>query len=153
MYSSSTPSVYGSLVPNAWSSTLPPGGKLEPLPVIDGGISESLMPGRYPQVCAEESGGSLGEECVGLDLDAPGGIEQAGDHEHRRRGRVLAEELTVRASDRLPVGRIDEVDARADDVLGPAPSSRSASTMMSRQRFACSYGSSVSMPTGAVPAT
>ena len=44
MYSSSTPSVYASLAPNAWSSTLPPGGKCEPLPVIEGGISESLMP-------------------------------------------------------------------------------------------------------------
>ena len=43
MYSSSTPSVYGSLWPNAWSSTLPPGGKLEPLPVIEGGMSESVM--------------------------------------------------------------------------------------------------------------
>src|SRR5881396_786510 len=37
MYSSSTPSVYGSLWPNAWSSTLPPGAKRAPLPVIDGG--------------------------------------------------------------------------------------------------------------------
>jgi hypothetical protein len=43
MYSSSTPRVYGSLVPKAWSRTLPPGGNCEPLPVIDGGIRESLM--------------------------------------------------------------------------------------------------------------
>jgi hypothetical protein len=37
MYSSSTPSVYGSLAPNAWSSTLPPSAKRLPLPVIEGG--------------------------------------------------------------------------------------------------------------------
>src|SRR4029078_13626535 len=36
MSSSSTPSVYGSLAPYLWSSTLPPCGKLLPLPVIDG---------------------------------------------------------------------------------------------------------------------
>jgi hypothetical protein len=31
MYSSSTPSVYGSLCPNLWSSTLPPDAKLFPV--------------------------------------------------------------------------------------------------------------------------
>jgi len=34
MYSSSTPSVYGSLWPNAWSKTLPPGANRAPFPVI-----------------------------------------------------------------------------------------------------------------------
>ncbi len=37
MYSSSTPSVYGSLWPNAWSKTLPPGANRAPFPVIDEG--------------------------------------------------------------------------------------------------------------------
>jgi hypothetical protein len=37
MYSSSTPSVYGSLWPKAWSSTLPPGANRPPLPVIEAG--------------------------------------------------------------------------------------------------------------------
>jgi hypothetical protein len=37
MYSSSTPSVYGSLLPNAWSSTLPSRAKPAPLPVIEAG--------------------------------------------------------------------------------------------------------------------
>src|SRR5579859_7129375 len=57
MYSSSTPSVYGSLVPKAWSSTLPPGGNSEPFPVIEGGISEPLMRGRYLPCLQEESAG------------------------------------------------------------------------------------------------
>src|ERR1700756_1436977 len=119
MYSSSTPSVYGSPTPNAWSRTLPPGGNCEPLPVIEGGMRESLMRGRYPAPLQEEGVGSLGEQCVGLDLDLPGGIEQPADDQHRRRRRVLPEQLAVRTSDRLPVGRVDEVDPRADDVLRP----------------------------------
>src|SRR4029077_19231677 len=95
MNSSSTPSVYGSLAPNAWSSTLPPGGKLEPLPVIEGGIRESLMPGRYPAGLQEESvsRASFGKERVRLDLDLPRRVEQPGDDEHRRRGQDRAEQL------------------------------------------------------------
>ena len=59
-----------------------------------------------------------GSEGVGLDLDLPGRIERPGDDEHRRGGTNLAEHLAVRASDRLPVGRVDDVDPRADHVLG-----------------------------------
>src|SRR5690349_12082589 len=44
MYSSSTPSVYGSLLPNEWSSTLPPGAKL--LPVIVAG-KMTFTAGKY----------------------------------------------------------------------------------------------------------
>src|ERR1700751_3409386 len=105
MYSSSTPSVYGSLAPNAWSSTLPPGGKLEPLPVIDGGMSESFMRGPYPAGLQEESAGwarqraSFGKERFRLDLDLPRGVEHAGDDEHRRRGKDRIEQLAVRTSD------------------------------------------------------
>src|SRR5262249_17609260 len=103
MYSSSTPSVYGSLAPNAWSRTLPPGGNCEPLPVIEGGMRESLMRGRYPRALQEESFGSFGEKRVGLDLDLPGWIEQRADDQHRRCGRVLPKQLAVRPPDRLPV--------------------------------------------------
>src|SRR6478672_2702434 len=126
MYSSSTPSVYGSLAPKAWSSTLPPGGNLEPLPVIDGGMSESFMRGPYPHGLQEESAdrawqrASFGKERrVRLDLDLPRGVEHPRDDEHRRRREDRTEQLAVRTSDRLPIGRIDEVDASPDDVLGP----------------------------------
>src|SRR5215470_13354931 len=121
MYSSSTPSVYGSLAPKAWSSTLPPGGNCEPFPVMEGGISESVMPGRYPPCLQEESGAwraSFGKECVGLDLNLPGWIEQPLDHQHGRRRRMRPEHLTVCHTDRLPVGGVDEVDASTNDMLG-----------------------------------
>ena len=106
--------------------------------MIDGGMSESVM---------------SGEDGVGLDLDLPRGIEQPRDDEHRGGRAHLAEDLAVRAADRLPVRRVGDVDARADDVLRPAAELASAATMISRQRFACSYGSGESQPIGAVPPT
>src|SRR6476659_1221553 len=107
MYSSSTPSVYGSLAPKAWSSTLPPGGNLEPLPVIDGGMSESFMRGPYPCGLQEDSAdrawrrAPFGKERrVRLDLDRARGVEHPRDDEHRRRSNDRTEQLAVRTSDR-----------------------------------------------------
>jgi hypothetical protein len=76
------------------------------------------MSGRYPH-CLQEESASFGQKRVGLDLDLPGWIEQPGDDEHRGRRTVFAEQLPVRPADGLPVAPLDDVDARADDVLGP----------------------------------
>src|SRR5881396_1357819 len=78
MYSSSTPSVYGSLAPNLWSSTLtsPSPKPPLPLPVIEVGKS------------------CLSDICLHLDLDEPPRIEQLDDDAGARRP-GLSEHLTV----------------------------------------------------------
>src|SRR5690348_16982938 len=122
MYSSSTPSVYGSLEPNAWSRTLPPAGKPDPLPVIEGGISASVMPGRYLRSLQEESAGrrSLGQDRVCLDLDEPAWVDESG-HDDVRVGRPdRAEHFAVRAGDLLEDVGARCVDPGPDDVLGPS---------------------------------
>ena len=51
-----------------------------------------------------------------LDLDAPARVEQAGDDDHRRGRPDRLEVRVVGAADRLPVGRVEQVHARAHDV-------------------------------------
>src|SRR6476469_229368 len=106
MYSSSTPSVYGSPLPNECSSTLP--WVASPLLVMLGGTTLS-MPGCY--------GSALGNDCVRLDFDQPARVEQRGHDQHRRRRLGLAEDLAVGAADLRPVLGTCQVDPRADDVL------------------------------------
>ena len=98
MYSSSTPSVYGSDCPNVWSSTLPPG---------DGALAGDRV--RVDLL-------HVGQHRLGLDLDAPARVEQRLDDDRRRRGADLGEHLAVGARDLLPVVRVDEEHARPDDV-------------------------------------
>jgi hypothetical protein len=58
-----------------------------------------------------------GEGGLGLDLDQPGGVEQA-RHDYRGRGRAdLAEDLAVRPGDLLPVPGVGEVHPGTDHVL------------------------------------
>src|SRR5450759_4900527 len=69
-----------------------------------------------PVACALRWVGHVVEDCLRLDLDPPARIEQAGDDDHRARRANLAEDLPVDAPDRLPVGPVDEICARSDDV-------------------------------------
>src|SRR4051794_20679340 len=64
---------------------------------------------------------SFRDEGLGLELDLPARVEQAGDDEERARRAHGAEDLAVGAADFLPVVRLGEVGPRADDVLGPRP--------------------------------
>src|SRR6516165_132813 len=60
---------------------------------------------------------SAGAQGLGLDLDQPGGVEQAG-HDHRGGGGPdRGEDLAVRAGDIGPVFGAGEVHAGADHVL------------------------------------
>ena len=47
----------------------------------------------------------------------PIGIDEARDLQHAGRRADVAEEFAMHATDRLPMGDVDEIDARADDVL------------------------------------
>src|SRR3954471_23379363 len=98
MYSSSTPSVYGSPDPNLWSRTLAPapGAATLPLPVIDGGKICSIV-AKYRR--AERSSTDVR---LSLDLDEPARVEQTG-HDPGRRGACLAERVAVRAGDLVDV--------------------------------------------------
>src|SRR3954454_5286128 len=110
MYSSSTPSVYGSPFPNRCSSTLAwsPGVLCAPLPVIDGGkicfTGGSIPASRQP------------DHCFGFDLDEPARIEQAGD-DARGRGPGVRDRLSVRAPDVVDEGGVGDEDPGAHDVV------------------------------------
>src|SRR5437762_4368083 len=110
MYSSSTPSVYGSPFPNRWSSTLAssPAALRAPLPVIDGGkicFTERSIPGsRHP------------DHGFGLDLHEPARIEQRRDDARGGRSDVR-ERLAVRAPDVVDEGGGSDEDPGAHDVV------------------------------------
>ena len=88
MYSSSTPSVYGSLVPEGVVEHAPAGRELRAL-ARDRRRDQRI--GHAKTISRRFAGrkrASLGKERVGLDLDLPARVEQPRDDEHRRRGTV-----------------------------------------------------------------
>src|SRR6476620_9838029 len=56
-------------------------------------------------------------DCVGLDLNEPVGIDEARHFEDARRRADVAEHLAMHAADNFPMGNVHEIDARADHVL------------------------------------
>src|ERR1700733_61329 len=58
-----------------------------------------------------ENGFSSGKDRVGVDLDAPLGVEELFDGDHCRGGTDVGEDLAVRAADLLPVFGVGDVDA------------------------------------------
>ena len=63
------------------------------------------------------------DDCVGLDLDQGGVVDQARDLDHGQGGSDLIEELAVYLADLLPFLDISHEDPRADHV-GRLPAQR-----------------------------
>ena len=122
-YSSSTPSVYGSLCPNVWSSTLArePGVPELPLPVMSAGISCLRHPITASASISTFQDGSSND--VTTQVAA---------------GRRLAEDLAVGARHVRPVRAIGDEHPRAHDVVDRGAARSSASAMIARQSRACS---------------
>jgi hypothetical protein len=77
---------------------------------------------------ARRVGAVSGHLSLDLDLDAPARVEQAGDDHHRGGRPDRLEVRVVRAAHGLPVGRVEQVHARAHDVAAaPRPSSSARS--------------------------
>ena len=123
MYSSSTPSVNGSLLPNAWSSTLAAPGRA--LGALAGDRRrEDLLHGGSITASASISTSQRGSSSSRDDAG--------------RRGPCGRERLAVGAADVVDGRRVGDVDARAHDVVERRPGLRSARSMISRQTRACS---------------
>ena len=92
-----------------------------------------------------------------LDFDAPFGAKQRGDHDHRRGGADLAEDLAMdRADASASAGSVMNIRVRTTSAARP-PSSLIAARMIAKQRRAWAAASpGVDVPsgsTGAVPDT
>src|SRR5436190_226016 len=75
---------------------------------------------RLPAGRARKRPMSIGaHDRLGLDLDLPAGVEEAGDDDHRGGGADVGEHGVVRAADGVLIVGIHDVHARAHDVLRP----------------------------------
>src|SRR4051812_28258306 len=110
MYSSSTPSVYGSDAPKRWSRTL-----ASWLPLLTPNLPSGEVSHGDPAKAGASGRGSP-DHRLGLDLDAPARVEELrADPAQRRPGG--GDRLAVCAADRADVLGARDVDPRPQDVV------------------------------------